>query len=154
MQQTGTRQGKSDLAGRHNLATFVEAAMRAGMMRTHHFTAIRAFTHSWNANCIVGTAHLALGYTGFSLWNCHINLLCSQPAQHTSYWGYCTQVQPPYSACQSIAKGRGIMVMQPSGSSSRTTPAKLTRNKRTCGPETKHAHRPCLREQSREASLN
>jgi len=75
-----------DLVGRHNLATFVEATMRAGMMRAHHFTAIWAFTHSWNANRIVGAAHLALGRAGFSLWNCHIHLLCSQPNLYNGCW--------------------------------------------------------------------
>jgi len=70
----------SDLFGRHYLATFVETALWTGMMRTHRFTTIRAITHSWNADRIMSATHLALGRAGFSLWNCHIHLLCSQLA--------------------------------------------------------------------------
>jgi len=62
----------SDLAGRYNLAAFVETAMLTGMMRTHHFPAVRAFAHGRRTDRIVSATHIAFGRTGFSLWNCHI----------------------------------------------------------------------------------
>jgi len=61
-----------------DFAAFIKTTMRTSMMRTHHFTALRAFTHAgWN-NPVMGSPHIPLGCTGFSLWNCHILLLLHQ----------------------------------------------------------------------------
>jgi hypothetical protein len=47
------------LVGWLDFTTLIRAAMRTGMVRTHHLSALGAFTHAGGNNAVMRPAHVA-----------------------------------------------------------------------------------------------
>src|SRR5690606_39270516 len=74
----GQQSRSEDLARFQNFAVPIMSAGAADMMRPFHFAAVRAFLNLRTNQCVMGTAHVALGFGGFSFWYCHFPSLSLQ----------------------------------------------------------------------------
>ena len=55
----------------NNLLALIHACFQVNVVAALGFTSILIFNPTFNAKRVVRTAHIALGFTGFSLWYSH-----------------------------------------------------------------------------------